>query len=183
MTKFARLIFQPCRRLSDCPWATVIVQSRICPLLATISASCMLSSHALISFPNTQLQLHSEFDALSFFFNGYYQFIDRFWFQWRLFSGVNVLVENLPVWHLPHPLDSLFLCALPECVCPEGIRLRLYVCELYCLFFFHDLTPYSVEEAETHWEPLHFLPYFFLLNVTMSLPNRLTHSEFSFHRK
>lgn len=50
-------------------------------------------------------------------------------------------------------------------------------------FFFHDLTPYSVEEAETHWEPLHFLPYFFLLNVTMSLPNRLTHSEFSFHRK
>lgn len=93
------------------------------------------------------------------------------------------LVENLPVWHLPHPLDSLFLCALPEFVCPEGIRLRVYVCELYCFFFFHDLTPYSVEEAETHWEPLHFLPYFFLLNVTMSLPNRLTHSEFSFHRK
>lgn len=55
-------------QLSDCPLTTVIVQSRICPFLATISASCMLSSHVLTNFPNTQLQLHSEFDTLSSFF-------------------------------------------------------------------------------------------------------------------
>lgn len=157
----------------------------ICPFLATIVAFCMLSSHVLTNFPNTQLQLLSEFDTLSFFF--FFKWILSV--HWQVLVSVKgilwgeCLVENLPVWHLPHPLDSLFLCALPEFVCPEGIRLRVYVCELYCFFFFHDLTPYSVEEAETHWEPLHFLPYFFLLNVTMSLPNRLTHSEFSFHRK
>lgn len=95
--------------------------------------------------------------------------IDSFWTQWRVFSGVNVWVENLPVWHLPLPLDSLYLCALPEFVCPEGIHLRLYVCELYCLFFFHDLTSYSVKEAETQWEPLLFLPYFLLLKQINSL--------------
>lgn len=98
---------------------------------------------------------------------------DSFWSQKREFSRVNVWVENLPVWHLPLPLDSLYFCALPDFVCPGSIRLRLCFCELYCLFFFHDLTPYSDKEAETQWEPLHFLPYFLLLNVTSKQINSL----------
>lgn len=72
----------------------------------------------------------------------------------------------------------LFHLTVCTCVhCQSLCVLRVYVCvymsELCCLFFFHDLTPYSVKEAETQWEPLLFLPYFLLLNVTSKQINSL----------
>lgn len=178
MADFARLMFQPCREtVGDCLWVKSNHSEQKIPPVYCISFLYPLQP--LLD----QLSRHS---ASTWLQGGYVFFlmdgiccIDSFWSQWRVFSGVNVWVENLPVWHLPLPLDSLYLCALPEFVCPEGIRLRFYVCELFIFLPWFDL--FIVLRKRKHNGSLSIS--FHISSFLMSLPSRLTHSEFSFHRK
>lgn len=154
-------MFQPCREtVRDCSWLTVISASKICPL-------CTLCSHVLTNFNSTRRWI---------------------WFFCKWTPSVALTAFGLSEGNSLGWTFGLKICQFDTCLfqltvctcvhCQSLCVLRVYVCvsmsvNCICLFFFHDLTFYSVKEAETQWEPLHFLPYFLLLNVTSKQINSL----------
>lgn len=147
-------------------------------LLSTISAFCTLGSHVLTNFPVAQLQLDSFF------------FKRTLSVHWQVLVSVKGILWGecfgLKICQFDTCLFHLTVCT---CVhCQSLCVLRVYVCvymSVNCIVYFSSMIwPLIVLRKRKHSGSLSiFLPYFFLFNVTMSLPNRLTHFEFSFHRK
>lgn len=137
-----------------------------------------------------QLSRHSASTALWVWYIVFFLKKRRLSVHWQVLVSVKGILWGecfgLKICQFDTCLFHLTVCT---CVhCQSLCVLRVYVCvymSVNCIVYFSSMIwPLIVLRKRKHSGSLSiFLPYFFLFNVTMSLPNRLTHFEFSFHRK